>query len=103
LLGAPDAYWLDLKGYNPAVLAAGLPQPMLILQGGRDYQVNPQEDYQDWQKDLKSKTNATFKLYPDLSHLFITGEGKSIPSEYQQVGHVSGSVVSDIAAWINKQ
>lgn len=103
LLGAPDAYWLDLKGYNPAVLATGLPQPMLILQGGRDYQVTAQEDYQGWQKDLKSKVNATYKLYPDLNHLFITGEGKSTPSEYQQVGHVSGSVVSDIAAWINKQ
>jgi len=103
LLGTPDAYWLDLKGYNPADLAAGLPQPMLILQGGRDYQVSPQEDYQGWQKDLQSKINATFKLYPDLNHLFITGEGKSTPAEYQQVGHVSGSVVSDIIAWINKQ
>jgi dienelactone hydrolase len=103
LLGAPDAYWLDLKGYNPAVLAAGLPQPMLILQGGRDYQVTPEEDYQGWQKDLQSKINTTFKLYPDLNHLFITGEGKSTPSEYEQAGHVSGSVVSDITAWINKQ
>jgi dienelactone hydrolase len=103
LLGAPDAYWLDLKGYNPAVLAAGLPQPMLILQGGRDYQVTAQDDYPGWQKELQSKTNATFKLYPDLNHLFITGEGKSKPSEYEQAGHVSGSVVSDIAAWINKQ
>lgn len=103
LLGAPDAYWLDLKGYNPAVLAAGLPQPMLILQGGRDYQVTAQDDYPGWQQELKSKTNAIFKLYPDLNHLFITGEGKSKPSEYEQAGHVSGSVVSDIAAWINKQ
>jgi dienelactone hydrolase len=103
LLGAPDSYWLDLKGYNPAVLAAGLPQPMLILQGGRDYQVSPQVDYPVWQQDLKSKTNTTFKLYPDLNHLFITGTGKSVPAEYQQTGHVAGSVVSDIAAWINQQ
>ena len=94
---------MDLKGYNPAVLAAGLPQPMLILQGGRDYQVTSEEDYQGWHKDLQSKINATFKLYPDLNHLFITGEGKSTPSEYEQAGHVSGSVVSDITAWINKQ
>ncbi|MDD3024013.1 MAG: DUF3887 domain-containing protein [Syntrophomonadaceae bacterium] len=101
LLGASDAYWLDLKGYNPAVLAAGLPQPMLILQGGRDYQVT-EEDYLGWQKDLQSKINATFKLYPDLNHLFIIGEGKITPSEYEQAGHVSGNVISDIAAWINK-
>ena len=103
LLGAPNAYWLDLKGYNPADLAAGLSQPMLVLQGGRDYQVSPQEDYQVWQKNLQAKKNATFKLYPDLNHLFITGAGKSTPAEYEQAGHVSGSVVTDITAWINQQ
>lgn len=37
--GAPAAYWLDLRGYDPASSAAALAKPMLIVQGGRDYQV----------------------------------------------------------------
>jgi hypothetical protein len=37
-LGAPASYWLDLRDYDPAGLAAKLGKPMLILQGGPDYQ-----------------------------------------------------------------
>lgn len=100
LFNTPAAYWLDLKGYNPPAVAAKLPQPMLILQGARDYQVSPQDDFQGWKSGLAQKSNATFKLYDDLNHLFMTGQGKSAPDEYVTPGHESSSVVLDIAAWI---
>jgi alpha-beta hydrolase superfamily lysophospholipase len=35
----PAPYWLDAGDYAPVAAAAGLDVPMLILQGGRDYQV----------------------------------------------------------------
>ena len=38
-LGIPAAYWLDLRGYDPPAAAADLAKPVLVLQGGRDYQV----------------------------------------------------------------
>jgi hypothetical protein len=37
--GVPAAYWIDLRAYQPAAVAATLDQSTLILQGGRDYQV----------------------------------------------------------------
>jgi hypothetical protein len=98
-LGIPKAYWLDLRGYNPAEAAKDLPQPMLILQGGRDYQVT-QEDFRLWTNTLSARHNVTCRYYEGLNHLFIEGEGKSAPSEYDMPGHVAPVVIDDIACWI---
>jgi hypothetical protein len=100
-LGAPDSYWLDLRGYNPPEAAKALKQPLLILQGERDYQV-PMDNFAAWKKALAGRPNATFKTYPKLNHLFIEGEGKSTPEEYQKPGHVSEAVIADIAGWIKR-
>jgi fermentation-respiration switch protein FrsA (DUF1100 family) len=101
MFSAPVSYWLDLRGYNPPETAKGLKQPLLILQGERDYQVT-MEDFKRWTAALSTKSNVTFKSYPSLNHLFIAGINRSTPSEYEQVGHVDERVVEDIAAWIKK-
>jgi dienelactone hydrolase len=93
------AYWLDLRGYVPAEAAKALTQPMLILQGGRDYQVTT-ADYDLWKTALSSRANVQFKFYADLNHLFITGQGPITPGEYYIPGHVAEQVINDIAAWI---
>lgn len=99
LFSAPASYWLDLRGYNPPETAKELKQPLLILQGERDYQVT-MEDFKRWNTALSGKSNVTFKSYPSLNHLFISGTGRSTPSEYERAGHVDERVVEDIAAWI---
>jgi len=73
------------------------------LQGGRDYQVSPTLDFESLKTALAGKANATFKLYPELNHLFIAGEGPSTPDEYSISGHVSPQVITDIVAWINNR
>ena len=100
--GVPPKYWLDLRGYAPAQSAARLNRPMLILQGERDYQVT-MEDYREWKAFLSGKKNVQFKTYPKLNHLFVAGNGKSTPAEYQAAGHVADDVVNDIARWISCQ
>ncbi len=100
-LGAGADYWLNLKGYAPAKTAAGIDRPILILQGGRDYQVTL-EDFDGWKKSLSAKDNVEFKLYPGNNHLMMTGKGASTPAEYQKVGHVDKSVIDDIVKWIEK-
>jgi dienelactone hydrolase len=97
-LGAPASYWLDLRGYNPPEAAKTLKQPLLILQGERDYQVTP-DNLAAWKQAVPG---ATFKTYPKLNHLFIEGEGKSTPAEYGKPGHVSAAVIADIAGWIKR-
>jgi dienelactone hydrolase len=100
ILGATPSYWLDLRGYDPAQQAAGIDRPMLILQGERDYQVT-MEDFRNWKQTLASHNDIRFKSYPNLNHLFITGRGKSTPTEYKTRGAVSESVIDDIVNWID--
>jgi uncharacterized protein len=102
-LGIAPLYWLDLREYSQVEVAKSLAMPLFILQGGRDYQVLADKDYAGWQAGLEEKINATFKLYPSLNHLFIAGEGPSMPAEYEVEGHVSQEVIDDIAAWIMEQ
>ena len=100
-LGVPAAYWLDLRGYRPAEAAAAISRPVLILHGGRDYQ-STMVDYDAWRQALSGHPNVTLKLYANLNHLFIAGEGKSTPAEYEVAGHVDVGVVDDIAAWVRQ-
>ena len=100
-LGAGADYWLDLKGYDPAEAAKSIDRPILILQGGRDYQVT-MEDFEGWKMILSDKDNVEFKLYPAHNHLLIPGEGKCTPEQYQKLGHVDKVVIDDIVKWIEK-
>jgi uncharacterized protein len=102
LLAAPTSYWLDLQGYNPAAVAKTLKQPMLILQGEEDCQVNPKADFDEWRKALSDRKDVKLKNYPTLNHLFMEVHGKSTGAEYQQAGHVAEVVISDIAVWIKQ-
>jgi dienelactone hydrolase len=97
--GAPAAYWLDLEAYDPVTAARTLPQPLLILQGERDYQVT-MEDFARWQRGLAARHDVTYHTYSALNHLFIAGTGKSLPAEYAVPGHVDEAVIRDIAQWI---
>lgn len=99
ILGAPASYWLDLRAYDPVAVARSLSIPMLILQGGRDYQVTG-ADLARWRDGLAGSPRVSFREYSELNHLFIAGAGPSSPAEYETVGHVAPEVVADIAAWI---
>jgi len=100
-LGAAASYWLDLRAYRQLDVARDLKMPMLILQGGRDYQVT-MEDFDLWKKLLGDRKDVEFKVYPKLNHIFVEGEGPSSDAEYGRPGHVSAAVIEDIAAYIKK-
>ncbi len=72
---------------------------MLILQGERDYQVT-MADFGLWKAGLGSAKGVTMKWYPSLNHLFVAGEGKSLPAEYAKPGHVAPEVIDDIAKFV---
>jgi len=100
-LGAPARYWLDLQKINPAEAIRTVKRPLLVLQGGRDYQVT-EKDFDLWKQALTGRDDATLKLYPNLNHLFAEGKGKAVPAEYSKAGHVAQGVIDDIAAWVKR-
>ena len=69
------------------------------MQGGRDYQVTP-ANFEAWSAPLAKRNNVTLRIFPDLNHLFMTGEGRSTPSEYEKPGHVSEDVIDAIVVWV---
>jgi alpha-beta hydrolase superfamily lysophospholipase len=99
ILNCPPSYWADLNAYDAAAAAAKLSLPMLILQGGRDYQVT-QQDLSRFKVALAGHANATVRELPRLNHLFMAGEGKSRPEEYDRPSHVDGEVIDAIAAFV---
>ncbi len=101
-LGMAAPYWLELRSYDPTATAARLKQPLFIAQGERDYQVT-MADFEAWKKALASRRGVTFRSYPKLNHLFMEGEQKAKPAEYEKAGHVSRELVDDLAAWIKSQ
>ncbi|HDL19262.1 MAG TPA: alpha/beta fold hydrolase [Bacteroidetes bacterium] len=102
VMGASASYYYDLHRRNQVMFAKSLKIPCLLLQGGRDYQVRPDE-FKIWQKELAGHTNCRFISYPALNHLFMAGEGKSTPAEYMdQQRHVFAQVILDIATWIHE-
>jgi len=99
LLNAPAAYWIDLASYDAAATARANGLPILVLQGERDYMVTA-KDLEGWKKALDGAAFARFQSFPEANHLFVYGQGKSVPSEYQMAGNVAGQVVDAIAAWV---
>ena len=101
-LNIPAAYWLALASYDAPAVAKKVKQPLLFLNGGRDYQVTAQEDLELWKKSLAGRPDTETKVYPALNHLFIAGEGKSVPSEYEKAGHVDAAVIDDVAKFVER-
>jgi dienelactone hydrolase len=99
-LGTPAPYWLDLRDYDPAAVAASLDRPILLVQGGRDYQATVEDDLARWQAGLAGQPRVTVRIYPDDNHLFFVGSGPSAPAEYDVPQHVDPQVVADVAGWI---
>jgi len=98
--GTPAAYWLDLRGYDPAVAAAGLGKPILVVQGGRDYQSTVADDLAGWRAGLAGRPDVTVHVHDRANHLFFTGDGPSSPAEYEPAQHVDPAVIADIAEWV---
>lgn len=99
-LGLPAAYWLDLKNYNAVAEAKNIKKPLLIVQGGRDYQVLANKDFKIWQHTFNRANNVTLTLLPKLNHIMHKGNALSTPSEYMQASAVDGEFIDTLSNWI---
>ncbi len=98
-MGMPKAYIQDLIAYDPIETASSIEKPVLVLQGERDYQVT-MTDYNMWLDAYGNSDNWSFKLYPMLNHIMMSGEGAPSNADYSVTGNVDESVIEDIASFI---
>jgi uncharacterized protein len=101
--GAPAGYWLSVRDYDPVATAKHLREPMLLLQGGSDIQVFPQQDFVAWQAAFAHDPRVTLIEYPGLSHMFMPASQPPSPDDDYKPGHVDAKVIQDIASWIKAQ
>ena len=100
VLGAAGRYWKSVDAVRPVEILAGQPKlPALIVQGGRDYQVT-EADLDAFRRALPHRSNVTIKVYPELNHILVKGQGKAKPVEYETPGYVDVSVVEDVVGWV---
>ena len=79
-------------------------KPVLIMQGGRDFQVLADEDYQKFKELLAERSNTFYKLYPQLNHVFVDAIYDDIgkaAKEYSTERHIGEEVITDIASFIS--
>ncbi len=107
LLGTSPAYWKFLHHYNAGEEALKCKQPMLMLQGERDYQVKMKADFMQWKKYLENEKRVQFQSYPYLNHLFQkfnnendTEQTLGTPIEYKERVPVDKQPMDDIVRWI---
>ncbi|WP_240796191.1 alpha/beta fold hydrolase [Streptomyces sp. RFCAC02] len=100
--GLPAPYWLELRDYDPVAIAAGLGRPMLVLQGGRDYQVTVADDLVRWRTGLAGRPDVDIRVHEADDHLFFPGAGPSTPAGYGTPQHVDPAVLADIAHWLGR-
>ncbi|WP_313582829.1 hypothetical protein [Lacrimispora sp.] len=80
-----------------------LNKPMRILQGDKDFHVSIEKDFNQYKELLKEKQYVTFKLYPNLNHLFmpfIYGKIQKARKEYKVAHQYDEQVINDIFNWI---
>jgi dienelactone hydrolase len=102
LLGLPASYWLDLNAYDQVAVAKKLKLPIMVLQGGYDFQVT-ETDYNLWKEALSGNSNVTLKLYPEFNHLFSQQQEKGNVMQYQKPANVEQRLIADLVSWIKAQ
>jgi pimeloyl-ACP methyl ester carboxylesterase len=100
--GAGPAYFLSGLRYNEVATARAIPQPLLLLQGDRDYQVTVADDLDVWLRGLMGREGVTVVQFPGADHLFLDGSGAPTPLEYNRAGQVDPKVIATIASWIRR-
>lgn len=104
--GGTTLYYFREMGDHPVEdYLKKLTKPVLVLQGGMDFQVKADVDYALYRELLADHPDATFRLYPKLNHLFMPGIYGNITKakqEYKVEQRMDKTVIGDIAAWILK-
>ena len=103
--GGTTLYYFKEMGNHPVEdYLRKLTKPVLVLQGGKDFQVKADVDYVLYQQLLKDHPDAAFRLYENLNHCFVPsvyGRIDKAKQEYAVEQHIGDDVIADITNWIH--
>jgi len=97
------SYWNGLRNFQPGSAIAKLKIPALVLVGGHDSEVPP-DDFEEWQRAFAENENDTVKFYQALFHLFMpssaTQKGQDSQDDWSRPAHVPANVITEISSWL---
>ncbi len=103
--GGTTLYYFKEMGEHPAGdYLTRMEKPVLIMQGGKDFQAKAHVDLKMYQELLKDRPNVTFRLYENLNHCFVPAISDRISKakqEYNVERHIGPEVIGQIARWIH--
>lgn len=100
---APQAQWLrEVFAVDPAGLLARLRVPVLVAQGGKDFEVDPVADAGALERAGKRRGKLSVRRYPELDHLFKPEPGLSSPERYLIERRVDTTFITDVIAWVDR-
>lgn len=91
---------------DPRANVARLECPVLVLQGGKDFQVSPEKDARELEKALDEAKNPDHELvvFPELDHLFKKVQGEeSTLAEYFQRRAIDPEFLHWLTEWLSKR
>lgn len=95
----PESYLQAARQYDAPAEARAMKCPVLVLQGGHDYQVT-RADYDLWQQALQGRDDATFVWLPECDHLMRALPTMAKPADYMRALPMSEEAVTAIADFV---
>jgi len=92
-------------GYDPLPTIRKVRQPILVLQGGLDHQVTPEQApmLEKAARDAGNK-DVTLRVFPNLNHLFLPAKTGQ-PNEYSSLStnQLGDEVLGSLVDWLKKR
>ena len=105
VFGQPAYYFWEMAQYDTGEILQALDIPVLIINGGRDFQVVDADGIDAWNA-LNLPDNVQVCYYPELNHLLMDPdapeEARGTVKEYDTPCHVSQEIIAEIAEFILK-
>jgi hypothetical protein len=95
------ATWLrEFQSYRAQDLIARVRCPVLVCQGGKDFQVSPERDAERLVTAARAAgVDCTYALFPELDHLFKRTHRSTLP-EYNKTRPIDGEFLSTLYRWL---
>lgn len=101
--GQPAYYLWEMAQQDTADTLAHLDLPVLIVNGGQDFQVSDENGIEAWQ-EVKLPENVEIRYYPELNHVLMAPNTpetlRYTAAEYEIPCLVDERIISDIAQFI---
>lgn len=96
-------WYREMLRYHTPTLIARLRCPVLVCQGGKDFQISPTRDAQALVAAARDAgVDCSYALFPELDHLFKRSAARSTLAEYYQPRPVDRDFIARLQAWLSE-